>query len=182
MCDIARREAYRIAWSRVRQEYETGAMVVEAGLQAALYCQLRRGLPNDQIVVEPTWQQGGDIRHDLVVVSGEGTITDIFELKFVPQGYPCWENDIDRLLYYVGNEQNMMYPVGLNPRDGTWGRHLPVQGNCRLHFVAVGRHDAVAVNPTLIAERVPAVDPAVNFWSGPVGNCDAEWDIQFIPC
>ncbi len=177
MGDVTRRETYRRIWTRVKEVYDTGYVVSEAGLQAALYAELRTEFPKDRIVVEPTWERGGNISHDLVAVSEEPAITDIFELKFVPQRYPDWQKDIGRLLQYSGNVI-AEYPIRLEPSTGTWEGPVRVAKNCRLHFVAVGQHDAEAVYPATIATQVPEVNGAVNFWYGRVGN--GEWDIQFV--
>ena len=92
MCDSARMIAYQKSWTQVKLAYAGGFMVSERGLQAVLYSALQANLPGIDIVVEPTWEMVGRgiLRPDLVLVEG-GEITDIFEIKFVPQGYVRWE-------------------------------------------------------------------------------------------
>lgn len=70
------------------------------------------------------------MRPDLVIIEG-GKITDIFEIKFVPQGYPVWEQDIGRLRGSINPEAR--YHVRLNPQAGQWDLYLRVQeGGCLL--------------------------------------------------
>ena len=45
MGDVTRRETYRRIWTRVKEVYDTGYVVSEAGLQAALYAELRTEFP-----------------------------------------------------------------------------------------------------------------------------------------
>ena len=184
MHDTGRRETYRRIWNRVREVYDTGYMVSEAGLQAALYMELRTAFPKDRIVVEPTWEQrGGNIFHDIVVVSEEPAITDIFEIKFVPQGYPVWQEDIGRLLRHSGGG-DAAYPVSLHSNTGTWKGPVDLAKKCRLHFVAVGQHDAeaVSISPAMIATHFPdfpEAQGAVSSWYGRLGDSDEEWGIRF---
>lgn len=185
-----RREAYRRSWSRVEDEYLRGLCVSERNLQALLYRELKQRLPQVDIVVEPTWYYDNDRQWspDLVIVESK-EITDIFELKFVPHDYPKWEYDIEKLLGYIQDTDSKMYPVSLEPGTGKfkwsgdqWHKYATTfrpRRDCDLHFVAVGQHDAAAVDPVTITTQVQEAQGAVNFWYGRVGNGNSEWNIQF---
>ena len=166
---------------RYRKEF----CVSERGLQAVLYTELRKELSSDShVVVEPTWEMAdGNAFPDLVIVEG-GEITDIFELKFVPQGYVEWEEDIERLFRYIEkhDEQYPRYPVRLNPKTGQWDADFPVQEGCCLHFVVVARHDAEAVCTEDLKKEVRKWNNdnrKWNHWFGCTGTGDGEWDIEF---
>ena len=173
---------YREIWKRIRKTYYTGYMGVEHGLQAALYAELIT-LPGVNVVFEPGWRVcvDGPLQHpDLVIVAGE-TITDIFELKFLPWGYPQFQRDINKLLGYLDHHE---YPVRLSEYEDTdthQERNLPLHQDVCLHFVAVGRYDADAVQPQSLMEKIPILqnNPGrLNHWFGRVGG-DGEWSIEF---
>lgn len=170
MCDPARMETYQASWAQVQQAYSSGFMVSERNFQAVLYGVLQANLPGVHVVVEPTWEMAGRrvCRPDLVLAEG-GEITDIFELKFVPEGWALYEDDIAKLQDYVGNPG---YPIQLNPRTGQWTNPLPLRVGCCLHFVAIAQHAAQAVWPPL-----PGGD-GINQWFGRVGG-DEMWGIHF---
>ena len=176
--DLYRRlekDIYRNSWAWVRQAYEDGFIVSEHGLQAALYCALRTNLPPSiQIVAEPTWTVGGNNRRPDLVLVEDGSITDIFELKFEPHAYPNWEEDADRLRLYVESAPAPQYPVRIDPKTGKWADPLPVQTGCRLHFVAVAQYDARAVKQ----RPNPITNLHINHWYGRIGG-EGEWDIYF---
>ena len=163
---------YRALWQRVRASYLDGYCVSERGLQALLFSELRGALPNSSVVVEPGWSfDNSRATPDLVVVSHQ-VITDIFELKFVPQGYANLQRDIRKLPAY-GASSEVEHPVRLYPADGTWDLYLPVSEDCRLHFVAVAYHDAAAVWAESLRAEVPELATAarkVSHWYGRIGN------------
>ena len=142
---------FRQVWAHVREVYESRFCVYERGLQAALYCELRRAFPNRGIVVEPQWHnQGPDkIIPDMVIVTGN-EISDIFELKFAPHWMPDdVQNEIQKLLSYQGCEN-----VTLDPLTGQWDQRLPIRPNCRRHFVAVSNLNLWAIPPEEISDQV----------------------------
>ena len=177
---------YKEIWQRVKGVYCKGFCVSERGLQAALYTELQKELSSDShVVVEPTWDTAdGEVRPDLVIVEG-GKITDIFELKFVPHDYRVnGEEEIKKLFPYIKkrDEQYPRYPVCLDSKTGKWEAHLPVQDGCLLHFVVVARHDAEAVWPDDLKNKVRECNTdneKWNHWFGRTGTNDGEWDIEF---
>ena len=176
---------YKKIWKRVKGVYDEGFCVSEHNLQAVLYTELRKELSSDShVVVEPTWEMAdGNAFPDLVIVEGR-KITDIFELKFVPQGYATWNRDIENLFRYIKkhDEHSPRYPVRFNPTTGQWEDPLPVQDGCCLHFVVVARHDAEAVCTEDLKKEVRKWNndnKKWNHWFGCTGTGDGEWGIEF---
>ena len=171
---------FREVWDRVCQLYQLEHIVSERGLQAALYAELRDKLSGDMhIVVEPEWSEVGK-RPDLVLCT-DNEITDVFELKFVPQFYAQWEEDVEKLLSYVQEPPGALLPVRLDRETGQWKERLPVGSDCRLHFVAVSRHDAEAVWKECLERQFPSLTSSATFhhWYGRVGNGEDRWGIEF---
>ena len=172
MCNPARMIAYQDSWSQVKLAYYGGFMVSERGFQAVLHRALQANLPRGvHVVVEPTWKMADGTQRtpDLAIIEGGG-ITDIFELKFVPQGNAIWEDDIDILhAYVVGDPQ---YSVRLNPQTGQWAAPLPVRAGCCLHFAVISQYGAQAVWPPLPGNN------GINHWFGRVGGAGG-WDIHW---
>lgn len=164
-------EVYERVWARVRKTYESGHMVYEPDLQAALYAELRQELPLRGVVVEPLWENIPSmetVRPDLVIVSNN-EIVDICELKFVPHWHEInFEYDIQKLLGYQGLQDPQH--VTLNPSTGRWGEPLPISPDCRLHFVVVGNSESKAVWPENISDRVI-------HWYGRVGQEPRHWGV-----
>ena len=180
-----RQRRYKEIWDRVKRVYYKGFCVSEHGLQAVLYEELRKELSSDShVVVEPTWKIADrEVFPDLVIVEGE-KITDIFELKFVPHDYRVnGEEEIKKLFRYIKkrDEQYPRYPVCLDPKTGKWKECFPVQDGCLLHFVVVARHDAEAVWPDDLKNKVRECtdNEKWNHWFGRTGTDDGEWDIEF---
>lgn len=79
---------YWKSWGQVRFEYMCGRIASERNIQAILYCALRECLPeNVHIVIEPTWDVGGNNRSPDMVLVEDGVITDIFDWKFSGMGH-----------------------------------------------------------------------------------------------
>ena len=177
-----RKRIYLEIWSRIRTSRLDGFMVSERGLQAALYAELfaefRERLQSDvHIVVEPAWEVDGKPRIPDLVLVEEDQITDIFELKFKPDGDPPFEEDIRKLLQYGVKEKE--YPVELNRLTDQVKMmyDYPVGNACRLHFVAVANRKAAAVRPSSLRSVVGALKEEnpelkknpreLNHWFGP---------------
>ena len=193
MCDPARKETYQEIWKGVKAMYNTGLIVSEANLQAALYAELQNKLPDSYVVVEPTWYDEDDKPRwfpDLVIVDGEEKITDIFELKFKPQGCPDeWKEDIGKLLDYVTDACRRKCPISLEPATGQWKwkwekygkKCLQVPEDCRLHFIAVAKPKCPAVLPSDVLKvlKLRNSDKTVTHWFGRTGDRH-EWGIQCV--
>ena len=123
-------------------------------------------------VVEPNWQ--GQVP-DIVVV-GKGAITDIFELKYVPHYYPDFKQDIQKLASYV--EDGQKFPVSIDPETGQWRDPLPVSPDCRLHFVAVGKPDAEALDTNAVRQHIKQLEGhALYHWQGQSGE-KRVWEVD----
>ena len=142
-------DQYRKVWRNVRRIYEMGYCVYERGLQAAMYKELSDQFPEKNIVVEPRWKQS-KVKYipDLIIASRD-EIIDIFEIKFVPWGYPVYEEDEKKLLNYKGEHY-----VKLDPNSGDSCAPLPIIENCRLHLVIVGKSDSSAFQPNKISNKI----------------------------
>ena len=163
-------EEFRRVWARVRETYESGYMLYEAGLQAALYMELRRQFPERRVVVEPHWgywnEQEESQVPDLVIVS-RNEISDIFELKFKPHEMLRFDkisDDIRKLLDYKGNKE-----VKLDPRSGQFAEQCPIRDACLRHLVVVTKQGAEAVLP----ENIP---DGIIHWYGRVSNQPEQFD------
>ena len=186
MTSSSRKEAIskhmcREVWARVRDLYNAEHIVSERGLQAAIYAELREKLSERMyIVVEPKWSEAR-VTPDLVICT-QDEITDVFELKFVPHRYAEWKDDTEKLLSYV-KKPTCRFPVRLKKETGRWKACLPIGPDCRLHFVAVSRHDAEAVWRESLENAMPCLTHHKTFhhWYGRVG-CGEDrdkWCIQF---
>jgi hypothetical protein len=170
-------------WGRVRAAYVRGSCVSERGLQALLYCELAKALPESTVVVEPSWfMENGRCVPDLVIVKN-GEITDVFEIKFVPHGFADLKGDIRKLLAY-GNPLHDS-GIAIDPLTGKWRNPAKASPNIRRHFVAIANREAAAVWPASVSEEVPELKE--NFgkiwhWYARIDAKnieDQEWAIQF---
>ncbi len=156
---------YRRVWARVRKTYESGFMVSESGLQAALYMELRREFRAKGVVVGPHWENRIP---DMTIVS-DNQVSDILELKFVPKpkNYPVYEENVRKLLEYRDEHH-----VRIDPFTGQRDKPLPIRSNCRLHFVVIGQSGSDAVWPENISDRII-------HWFGRVSakKDDRHWDV-----
>lgn len=169
-------------WCKVQKDYNDGSIVSERHLQSVLFHHFRNSNPTADVIVEPTWWiiSGKKHRPDLVIVQNKH-ITDIFELKFVPHGYPVWRNDVEKLYRYVATPNK--FPVALNPESGQWEESTPVHSDCRLHCVVISQHDAEAIDtPTIkkhLDQRHPNRKNPLYHWYGSIGN-EQKWNIEKI--
>ena len=157
-------DRFRRVWNAVRTKYDSGYIVYERGLQAALHtalCEMFEFLPESGIVVEPHWDN--QIPDMVIVQSRE--ITDIFELKFAPHWWPQFQADTDKLLAYKGSQH-----VTLDPSTGEWDEPSPIRTDCRLHFVVVGQHNAAAVDPRNLPDRI-------FLWYGRIDGDKSKWGV-----
>lgn len=175
-------ELLQEAWKKVREQYSLGSCVSERGLQALLYAELRRSLPSATIVVEPRWSNAGSTYvPDLAIVEGM-TVTDVFEIKFVPHHRAELKGDIDKLIRY-GTELRQCL-VEVEPLTGKWKETLATSDDLRRHFVVVANDGAAAVWLQSLQEEVPALSEHLSsfyHWFGRIGAADLasqKWDVQ----
>lgn len=120
-------------------------------MQAALYRILSSAMQDARVIVEPGWDENNALRYrpDIVIVQGD-TITDIFELKFVPHHFPRFKEDIHKLKTYLDGSRSadMTYYCNLDSQTGRWCKRKPQpcpNQESDLHFVVIAQHDAAAV-------------------------------------
>lgn len=180
-----RHEKFIKAWKRVRVRYEEGFCVSERGLQAHLVSSLELEFHEQKIIVEPSWKTSANHRvvPDVVMIN-EKTITDIFELKFMPHHYAEFEGDVDKLVNYAADRQ-ASFPVCINTETGEWrDSKYPLSPDLALHFVVVANTNAKAVYPKIVGKcpTVQNVKGRFNHWFGRTGKgCSAAntWNIDF---
>lgn len=199
-CDFENEFAQTI-WQEVQEHYETGYMSSEATLQACLFAELRSGIPfcrehkfpRHHVVAGPTWYPGADNDPkqypDLVIANEASVITDILELKFVPQGYVEWkdhkdgEGDIDKLIRYVENKKLRCH-VEIDPESGRYtDKPHEIGAGCGLHFVVVAQPDAEALCTETIRNYIKGRIPEYSFyhWKGPTGPiAGRQWTIKKV--
>ena len=167
-------QTYQKIWDQVHLTYGTGHIVLERGLQCALYREFAKEFPDVHIVVEP-WCNG--VRPDLVIVENL-VIRDIFELKYKPGYFAHYRGDIEKLSYYVG--ENWECCTSLDPNTGNSGiGHAPVlqvPNDCRLHFVVVSQPNSKALNSELIANLL---EFPLYHWKGPSGE-ERNWEVSLV--
>ena len=177
-------EHYSAIWQEIRKAYDGGFVTTEATLQALLFRKLLSKFQGTHVVAEPTWWINNAERRnpDLVVVQN-GEITDILELKL--EFYPKYKDDIDKLCLYA---QNFDRRISARLDPGTMQQEqegVSISDDCRLHFVAIARHDAYAIDPGTVQTRfydgLPEelkTNRCLYHWLGPVGGSgDNNWDV-----
>jgi hypothetical protein len=153
-------------------------------MQSALYSKLANALAPEKVIVEPTWTINGKTMIPDLVTIKESRITNIFELKFVPQGYVDFKSDLRKLLTYA-TSRNERHPIRLNPSTGQWKGYGAVKRDCEMHFVVIAKHDAAAVWAESLKQQVPELtgsEVTVNHWYGRIGaeeKTAKSWGIDF---
>ena len=103
---------------------------------------------------------GRNRRTDLVLCE-DLDVRLIAEIKFVPQGYPEWEQDIQKLNAIAQLDKNKGHEFLIDPANGHFsGEECCVKRDTLYAFIAVGRNDSKAVHlkniePTLGAHVRP---------------------------
>ena len=99
-------------------------------------------------------------RIDLVLCKAR-VVRLIAEIKFVPQGYPQWKRDIQKLNAIAQLDKNKGHEFLIDSATGKFsGKKHHVNSDTRYAFIAVGRDDSEAVHlkniePTLGAHVRP---------------------------
>ena len=175
-------ERYKVIWKKIRKKYNKGFVTTEATLQALLFEKLGKEKGVD-VVAEPTWWINNARKNpDLVVVQNR-EITDILELKL--EFYPKYKDNIDKLCLYAQNCDSQI-SARLDPNTMQQKKGIPISDSCRLHFVAIARHDAYAIDPGTVQTRfydgLPEelqTNRRLYHWLGPVsGSGDNNWDVR----
>ena len=145
------------AWKEtVAAHYRTGTIAWESDLQASIYRALRCICPDASVFLEARMLPD-ESRIDLVLCE-DLDIRLIAEIKFVPQGYPEWERDIQKLNEIAQLDRNKGHGFLIDPATGHFsGEKHHVNPDTRYAFIAVGRDDAVAVDLKKIENKFGAL-------------------------
>ena len=112
-----------------------------------MYAALKDRLPNHNILCDPriTVENQKCYVPDIVILRGH-TVAAIVEIKFVPHGYPVYEDDLCKLKALAEYQQG--FQLLLDPNSGKFTRgYIRISADCILAFAAIGRHDASAIDP-----------------------------------
>ena len=151
------------AWKEtVAAHYRTGTIAWESDLQASIYRALQSRCPAASVFLEARMLPGHDRnrRTDLVLCE-DLVVRLIAEIKFVPQDYPQWEQDIQKLNAIAQLDKNKGHEFLIDPANGHFsGEECCVKRDTLYAFIAVGRNDSKAVHlasikPTLGAHVRP---------------------------
>lgn len=134
----------------IATEYRAGGITTERGLQAALYCAIRAGLPELSIFVEPSLmynKSGGPrFRPDLVLCECN-TIVLIGEIKFVPNWYPEFALDLEKLKEFDTVGRDTEHKLEIDPTTGTFtDTSHQITGETNYAFFVVGRSESKGID------------------------------------
>lgn len=146
------KEKFEEAWKTCVSEYREGRVNSECTLQALLYSELRKAMPDLVVLCEPHLEltKAGMAYPDIVVLSSN-EIVAVVELKFVPHHYPLFRDDIAKLVHYAdeAKEQNILLEPGTGKFDD---RKHRFSKDCLLVFAVIGRSDSDAVGAGTLIE------------------------------
>ena len=152
------------AWKEtVKEDYLNGTIATERDLQASIYRVLRIKSPAASVFLEAGMLAGesGATRPTDLVLCEDSDVRLIAEIKFVPQGYPEWEQDIQKLNAIAQLDKNKGHEFLIDPANGHFsGEERCVKRDTLYAFIVVGRNDSKAVHlkniePTLGAHVRP---------------------------
>jgi len=144
------KETFEKAWKSCVSEYREGRVNSECTLQALLYSELRKLMPDHVVLCEPRLElaMAGTAYPDIVVLSSS-EIVAVAELKFVPHHYPRFRDDIAMLANYAtkGGVQNIVFDPGTGKFDGRTHRFSK---DCWFVFAVIGHGESEAVDAGLL--------------------------------
>lgn len=142
----------RRAWDSCIAAYKNHVIVSEHTLQAAFYRYLCEELKGLKVVCEPRIEARGigEAReigpyYPDILILDDRAITAAIEIKYVPQGYPVFQDDLEKLRKYATTERE--FPILLDPDTGhSTDKLFPFDPSCLLVFAVIGKHGAEAVD------------------------------------
>lgn len=153
-------------WFDVDTAWKYHQINSERCLQAVMHSSLRKHLGTFawQIFVEPEMVPEGDgKKYPDLVVAENGEIRAIIELKFCPQGYVEYREDIEKLLKFE-RSRNVEYHLDLDVCTGRYTEQVfKITEETRFVFAVIARDDAEAVDFGIGSDH-----PALNV---PTGFC-----------
>ena len=143
---FAMKNAIWESWQLVCGQYQGGRINSERSMQALFFRFLQDAVPDRTVFCEPGFDLAEARAVPDILVTEAGKIVAAVELKFVPHGYPKFEDDLQKLASYAQHRQPV--PVALDPSTGRFSsaKHEFAE-DCLLVFGAIGRFDAFAVHP-----------------------------------
>jgi hypothetical protein len=149
------RQAIESAWADCVQLYSVGRINSERTLQAAMHGSLSEKLSSEYYVLcEPTFvlPDFGTVKPDILIVRG-GYVLSAIELKFVPEYWPRYEDDLEKLKVY--GRSTGSFPLLLEPTTGKYAdRDFSFPPHCLLVFGVFGQPDAAAVDSASLVENM----------------------------
>lgn len=147
------KNAIRESWELVCGQYKQGRINSERTMQAYFFRFLQDAVPDRTVLCEAGFEMGEVRAIPDILVTEAGKVVAAVELKFVPHGYPVFEDDLRKLAYYARHRQ--MFPLTVDPANGRFSSaHHQFADDCLLVFGAVGRFDASAVNSELLQSHM----------------------------
>jgi hypothetical protein len=164
--------------NRIKADYKSGLIHKERQLQAYFFKYISEELDEEnKIWVEPDITING-LKYipDLVVSdSDQVSIVAVLELKYVPQGFPKYENDLKKIESM--SETNEHFFLDINHNTGIYdiNKKYRISQDCIFCFCVIGKHDAAAV------QRL-AYSPTINkgnffHFHGSIGKGDPIFNI-----
>ena len=97
------------AWQDVIfEDYMSGRINSEHGLQAVYYARIRNLLPDDRgIMVEPSLKVNGQIVIPDIVITWKNKVVAVLELKYRPKGSPSYDKDVTNMSLIAGSRDGM---------------------------------------------------------------------------
>ncbi|MDD2714971.1 MAG: hypothetical protein PHW04_03635 [Candidatus Wallbacteria bacterium] len=142
-------EKIKKAWQfDVKFDYENGLINSERCLQASLYRALRLYFNEEKIFVEPQFYAEGTIP-DIIICSNK-RIQVVFEIKFMPDTYPSFEEDLLKLCRLSESESPEKNSVKeLDPCTGKFSKkedkkYSLCNETTKFIFAAIGQGYAIA--------------------------------------
>ncbi len=142
-----RRALSRLWVKEIQLLYNNGLICSEAHLQAELYASLRKKLTaknNFHVWVEAVIPQVDQLKTD-ILVTHEQNIIGVIELKYIPHGFPRYENNFQKF-EKLQHQKMLRLNLKLNPITGLddYRFHFSFDENCLFVFAAIARYNSDA--------------------------------------
>ncbi len=142
-----RRAIARLWVNEIQALYNKGLICSEAHLQAELFSSLKKKLSaknNFHIWVEALIPQFDQLKIDLLVTH-EQMIIGVIELKYIPHGFPRYENNFQKF-EKLQDQKTIRLNLKQNPVSGLddYRIHFTFDENCLFVFAAIARYNADA--------------------------------------
>ena len=140
------RSKLEVAWKEtVAADYLTGPLHGKVIFKPRSIGRSEIRCPDASVFLEARMLPG-EPRIDLVLCEAS-VVRLIAEIKFVPQGYPEWKPDIQKLNAIAQLDRHEGHEFLIEPANGQFsGEKHYVNPDTRYAFIAVGRDDAEAVD------------------------------------